>query len=189
VRSSHYQDLLLATLDRPVKVRGCDCPGCGQAGDFRAPKSRDRLTEYYWFCFDHVRDYNARWDYLAGLSATAIENHIRNAAVWERPTWPLGEWQRRERELRDKVNRAFFEDCPDDFELHEAKQPSLAEREALAILELTPPVDFPAIKAQYRLLVKKHHPDANGGSRKAEEKFKTITKAFATLRAFYEDSL
>ena len=46
--------------------------------------------------------------------------------------------------------------------------------------------DFAAIKAQYRILVKKHHPDLHGGDREIEEKFKDINQAFATLRRIYE---
>ena len=88
--------------DTPVKVRGCDRPGCSCAGDYRAPKSRE-LSDYYWFCLDHVREYNKAWDYFAGLSSDAIEAHIRNASVWERPTWPLGDWQKREEKLRNNI--------------------------------------------------------------------------------------
>ncbi len=175
--------MFLGGFDRPVRVRGCDCHGCDQAGDFRAPKGRTQLTEYYWFCLAHVRDYNARWDYFAGLSAEAIEGHIRQATVWERPTWPLGDWQKREQQLRDSVEREFF---GDGFAARPATPPMAAgEREALAVLELVPPVDFAAVKAQYRILVKRHHPDANGGSSAAGEKFKIINQAFATLRAVY----
>ena len=49
-------------------VRHCDCTGCGAFGDFRAPRARDRLTEDYWFCLDHVRAYNAAWDDYKGMS-------------------------------------------------------------------------------------------------------------------------
>ncbi len=179
-----YQDTIFETLDRPVKLRACDCPGCSEAGDYRAPKTR-ALTDYYWFCLTHVREYNAAWDYFAGLSGDEIENKIRSATVWERPTWPMGSWREREKNLRDEVFREFFSD---DGEAPREKAPPMpkSERDALAMLELTPPVNFAAIKAQYRVLVKRHHPDANGGSREAEEKFKDINQAFAVLRVIYE---
>lgn len=38
------------------------------------------------------------------------------------------------------------------------------------------------IKKRYRELAKKHHPDANEGSKRSEEIFKTITAAYETLR-------
>ena len=62
----------------------------------------------------------------------------------------------------------------------------VAERDALAILELTPPVTFAAIKVQYKMLVKRHHPDLHGGSKEAEERFKGINQAFTVLREIYD---
>jgi hypothetical protein len=169
--------------DRPVKIRGCDCPGCTQSGDYRAPKDRD-LSDYYWFCLDHVREYNKGWDYFAGLPMNEIEAHIRKATVWERPSWPFGQWRQIEQGLRDHVMRDFFGETPGETQ---ATPPMpKAERDALAVLELTPPVTFIAIRAQYKLLVKRHHPDANGGSPQSEETFKNINQAFAVLKQMYE---
>lgn len=177
-----YDDSLFETLDRPVKTRMCDCPGCAEGGLYRAPKTR-ALTDYYFFCLDHVREYNAAWDYFAGMNGAEIEAHIRGATVWERPTWPMGDWQKRERELREDIMREFFAES----ETAAEAPPPMAklERDALALLELSPPVDFTAIKAQYRILVKRHHPDANGGSAQSEERFKNISQAFAVLRKLY----
>src|ERR1700733_7099351 len=70
--------------------RTCEAPGCSQHGEFRAPYARDRLDEYRWFCLEHVREYNKKWDYFAGLDAEAIEQHIRADTTWRRPVWPLG---------------------------------------------------------------------------------------------------
>lgn len=169
-------------LDRPVLVRGCDCPGCSAPGDFRAPRDRT-LSSYYFFCLEHVRDYNSRWDYFSGMTGGEIEGYIRGVATWERPTWPLGQ-AAREQQMRDAVMQEFF---ADEATAPVSPSPSIPKvaRDALAQLELAPPVDFVAIKAQYRTLVKRHHPDANGGSREAEEKFKTINQAFAVLKEFF----
>ncbi|MDX2028367.1 MAG: J domain-containing protein [Alphaproteobacteria bacterium] len=170
--------------DRPVKLRGCNSPGCAGVGDYRAPKNRD-LTEYYWFCLEHVREYNSQWDYFAGMSSAEIESHIRKAAVWDRPSWPLGAAKVQEQNLRDHVMREFFgEDGPSQAA---APPMSKVERDALDALELKPPVNFAMVKTQYRALVKRHHPDANGGSREAEEKFKNINQAFAVLKSLYEE--
>src|SRR5262249_9015525 len=149
-----FDDSLFETLDRPVKTRGCDAPGCAEQGHHRAPKTRE-LNEYYMFCLDHVREYNAAWDYYAGMSGAEIEAQIRKATVWDRPTWPMGEYRRREEQLREEIMREFFSDTASD-----PAPPPMAklERDALEALELKPPVDFTAIKAQYRILVKKHHP-------------------------------
>jgi len=180
------KDTFFETLDRPVKVRLCSHPACGQAGEYPAPKSRDQLNDYYFFCLEHVRAYNKAWDYFAGLSAEQIEDYIREATVWERPSWPMAEWGMKDRHIREKAMREGF-DKPLDSENEVENLPS-AEREALAALELTFPVDFAAVKGKYRALVKKHHPDASGGDPENEEKFKKISKAFAVLRKFFKKS-
>ena len=51
----------------------CDQPGCDKAGEYRAPRSRTALNQYFWFCLEHVRAYNASWDFYKGMSAAQIE--------------------------------------------------------------------------------------------------------------------
>ena len=68
----------------------CDMPGCGAPGEYRAPKSRSHLTEYWWFCLEHVRAYNAAWDFYKGMSPGEIEAQLRADTAWQRPSWPLG---------------------------------------------------------------------------------------------------
>jgi hypothetical protein len=186
MRSAHKHDDYLLTLDRPVKLRMCDHPGCSQAGDYRAPKDR-QLENYYWFCLDHVRAYNAAWDFFSGMSTAEVEAYNRKATVWERPSWPMADWQKREQALRDEVAKEFFGETFTASPRPATAYPmSREEQEALTMLELTPPVDYQAIRAQYKILVKRYHPDLNGGSPEAEEKFKLLNQSFAVLRAIYE---
>src|SRR5690606_39566236 len=77
-----------AARQRPA--RACDHPGCAAEGEYRAPRSRERLTEYYWFCLDHVRAYNKAWDYCAGMGPDDVEHQVRRDTVWRRPAWPFG---------------------------------------------------------------------------------------------------
>jgi hypothetical protein len=63
----------------------CDMPGCKAPGEFRAPKDRG-LKEYYHFCMDHVREYNAAWDFFEGMSQSDIEAHVRESMFGDRPT-------------------------------------------------------------------------------------------------------
>jgi hypothetical protein len=184
-----FKDTYVETSDRPVKLRLCDHASCGAKGDYRAPKSREMLNDYYFFCLDHVRDYNKAWDYFAGLSPDEVETYNRKATVWERPSWPMGQWGAREQALRDKAMHDIFGHTPSEEE-RPPPQPAMpvAERDALSVLELKAPVTFGEIKTQYRLLVKKHHPDLHGGSRQAEEKFKNINQAFTVLRGIYDSA-
>ncbi len=184
-------DALLFGRDRPVKTRACDCPGCTGVGEYRAPKSREKLNDYYWFCLDHVRDYNTNWDYYAGMSEASIEAHIRMDSCWQRETRPMGSWRQREADLKQKVDRDFFSDEPPEplrNNPHRHHIPA-AVIAALAVLELQPPMEFARIKTQYKILVKRHHPDANGGSKEAENKLKEINQAFTALRKVYETEL
>jgi hypothetical protein len=180
-----FNDTYFETSDRPMRLRLCDHPDCGQAGNYRAPKSREQLDDHFFFCLDHVREYNKAWNFFEGLSPEEIETYTREATVWERPSWPLGQWGAMEQKLRDKVMRDIFGEPRREEAQSPAPPMPLVERDALAVLELTPPVDFAAIKGQYRVLVKKHHPDVRGGGRENEERFKDISLAFATLRKIY----
>ncbi len=173
-----------------VEMRSCDHPGCAGFGQYRAPRSRERLHDYYWFCLDHVREYNRTWNFCAGLSDHEVEALIRQDTCWNRPTWPLGGARAREDALRDQARRLFEDE--DEFVTgrgrargEPAAGPRSEEERALTVFELRRPVDLAMIKARYKVLVKRHHPDANGGSREAEEKLKTINQAYGTLKACY----
>ena len=200
-RSSHTWTMAFARFhtddlgvdgDPPTQMRQCDHPGCTAAGEHRAPRSRDRLNDYYWFCLDHVREYNKSWNYYEGLSDSEVEALIRHDTIWQRPTWPLGSWAAREETLRrraqqeyDHGGRPHENDARNGADAFSAHRPQTEEDRALTVLDLSAPVDFATIKARYKALVKRHHPDANGGSREAEEKLKLINRAFGTLKASY----
>lgn len=188
--------------DRPVRVRGCDHAGCGQMGEFRAPRVRaiddsNPLTvaggtrEAYWFCLSHVKEYNAQWNFYEGLGIEDMEKAIRFDAQWNRPSWPLGQagipgaGGRKGKKNTGKDQRTPFEEEP----LKHVYVHQKAELDALALFELQPPTDFTRIKKHYRLMVKKHHPDLQQTDKAraaAEEKIKAFTAAFALLKGIYE---
>lgn len=189
----HRAPALDSGFDRPPPAtRACDVPGCPCEGLHRAPKSRDRLNEYFWFCLDHVREYNRNWDYYSGMNPEQIEAELRRDTTWQRPTWPLGYWNVQEKFLRDRVVHGFGFAFGRDGAKSEGEEKTerrsaarTAEEEALLLLDLAQPVDFARIKARYRELVKLHHPDANGGDKAAEERLKDINQAYNTLKACY----
>lgn len=174
-----------------IALHACDAPGCGQGGLYRAPKSRDRLNEYYWFCLDHVRDYNKSWDYYAGMGPEDIEAEVRQDIVGRRPTWPLGvrkpNWRK---VLERKLGQGFVpEDIEEELARHFRSKPKKpkkimdAEEQALETLGLIGPCSFADVRKAYKNLVKRFHPDANGGDKAAEEKLKTINNAYNILKA------
>lgn len=172
-------------------IRRCDSAGCEEAAAYRAPRSRSDLRAYYWFCLDHVREYNSRWNYFAGLSDDDVERIIQNDTIWERPTWPMGSQflRRHARRAEDRLRDAFraFGEAGARRAWEASSAPGYArlsneERRALRALDLDFPVTLDGIKARYKELVKRHHPDANGGDRSAEDKLKYINIAYRTLR-------
>lgn len=181
------------------QVQGCDHPLCAEPGLYRAPKTRQRLNDYYWFCLDHIRDYNRMWNYYEGMEAAEIEAHVRADTVWQRPTWPLGGWRSAKFDRATASAQAgfqaefhegfgFFEEDRTAREERRNRRrearttPRTAEERALALLDLAPPVTLKQVKVRYKDLVKRLHPDANGGDKSAEERLKLVNQAYSTLK-------
>ncbi len=166
--------------------RGCDRHGCGGEGLHRAPKDRSEGAAHYWFCRQHAREYNAAWDYFEGWSEADIVRFQAQAVTGHRPTWPLcGRIPG-----ADGLDGGFG-GAIDPFGLFSANgqggRPEsgrpLAEkaRRALAEMDLDASASLQDIKMRYKQLVKRFHPDANGGDKRAEERFKTINEAYSRL--------
>jgi hypothetical protein len=167
----------------------CQHPDCGEPGLYRAPKSRARLREYYWFCLEHVRAYNSAWDYCAGFKEADFEAQVRAQACWERPTWRLGTWHSVRLDAAMAGFAAAFgiegdAEAGDNRSRWRQERPpgAATDDKALAVLGLAPTATRAEIKARYKRLVKRYHPDANGGDRQAEERLKVINQAYSTLR-------
>ncbi|CAA7612923.1 DnaJ-class molecular chaperone [Magnetospirillum sp. SS-4] len=164
-------------------TRICDHPGCRREAEHRAPRSRQQLDEYYWFCLDHVREYNAAWDYYAGMKPEEIEAETRKDTTWQRPTWPLG-MQMGKRRFSFTIHDPFdVMDHETDEPRRKPRVPATPEEEAMMVLGLAGPLTHDILKARYKELVKRHHPDANNGDKEAEERFKRINQAYNTLKA------
>jgi len=166
--------------------RRCDWPGCEHLGEYRAPKSRERLDSYNWFCLDHVRLYNQSWNYYEGMSEEQVEAEIRRDTIGRRPTWPFGVRSAAFRFSRRGGGDPFglFDEEPDagpSQAPHPPHEAGSVEEEALIVLDLKPPVTVESVKARYKQLVKRHHPDVNGGDKASEEMFKRINQAYHTI--------
>ena len=184
--------VLTAEPEPPTRL--CDHPGCEAGGDYRAPRSRLELNNYYWFCLDHVRAYNAAWNYYAGMSEPEIEAEIRRDTVWQRPSWRLGERHGPAYEHRindplhvynSKNGHSGRQHRPGANGSDAASRVLSAREQALAVFDIDPPFTQTSLKARYKVLVKLHHPDAHGGDKEAEEKLKIINQAYTTLKASY----
>ena len=168
----------------------CDHPGCRLAGTTKAPKSRDMMNEHYWFCTAHAAEYNRSWDFFAGMNESQIRAHQAKSVGGDRPTWAFGA-SRNSREAAAARTRSErdFNDPFGMFAAQKRKSESAPERKlgklernALADMDLDISADAEAIRTRYIELVKRCHPDTNGGDRSAEHKLQRVIKAYAVLR-------
>lgn len=165
----------------------CDSPKCNEKGEYRAPKSRVMLNKYFYFCLDHIKEYNKSWDFYKGMSVEQIENSMRSDTFWDRPSWPLknsfknifDEFNEYVEDFvkndDDKINNTYFKNKLLDESL------TIEEAKALKELDLKMPISLEKIKKNYKKLVKIFHPDVNGNNKDAEEKFKQINESYKLL--------
>jgi len=172
----------------PKVVRNCARADCEKQATHQVPKARDNLNEHLWFCLEHARAHNESWDYFRGMSEAEIEAFREAAITGHRPTWPLG---KRSARPRDGQWSHHFADGFGVFgDTAERPKPRPPERRisdlqsrALDVLNLDATATLHEIKARYKELVKRFHPDANCGDRGAEERLKQVIKAYGVLRA------
>lgn len=168
-------------------ISGHDCSwaGCGEPGNYKAPRSRARLNEYQWFCLPHVQAFNKNWNYFEGMNEEQIYAFQKDAVLGHRPTWkPDINPKHMEQKLEAALHR-FFGGTPTPQQLATLKPINAKDKQALAVLDLEHPVDMADIKKQYRVLAKKHHPDVNRGDTKAADTFRRLTEAYDHLLKHY----
>jgi len=175
--------------------RACDNPGCRMAATARAPKSREMLDEHYWFCQPHAAEYNRNWNFFAGMSEAEIRaRQEEELFTGGRPTWDF-KASSNSREsgafnARAGRGRPGFRDPFNMFGYNAGKpmaepagrQLGKLERNALADLDLDETAEGAQIRARYTELVKRCHPDANGGDRSSEDKLQRVIRAYQALR-------
>jgi hypothetical protein len=165
--------------DTIPEVRLCEQLGCENAGEYRAPKNPHALREYYWFCLDHVREYNKAWDFYRGMSLDEIEASRSSDVTWNRPSWPIGSWHA-------LLENAAYCDGIEPILKGSPRSPALPKpvQKALAVLELVLPLTMELLKKQYKELVKRHHPDLHPGDKLAEERLKAVNEAYQVVKKY-----
>ena len=166
----------------------CDYDACFEHGKYKAPKSRIKLDDYFFFCLKHVTEYNKSWNFYKGLTVDQIELSMRKDIIWDRPSWPLkGDPSNIISQLNDFISGDYslFEKDRDfqTFPKNEIKYENLTpeENKSISILGLSMPISVDEIKKKYKKLVKIFHPDVNDNNKEAEKQFKKINEAYKTL--------
>jgi hypothetical protein len=171
-----------------TEKRCCDWTGCQEEGVHRAPRSADALEDYLWFCLEHIRKYNAEWDYFKGRSADELDAFREASMTGHRPTWPMGQgFSGPDWNVNDPIDiLKAHPGVKNPFEsAARAKNRATLtprQRRALEKLGLDESASVAEIKKRYKLLVKKYHPDSAGGPG-SEDRLKQIIQAYSDLKA------
>ena len=192
---SKYFDSIRSKAAAEPKSAGpaCQWKGCKAVGLYRAPQGRGREGKYYLFCLDHVRQFNASYNYFEGWSSADVEAFQKDAVIGHRPTWKTSVQTGTGRTGPD-FSDTFGNGMNDQHGVFpwRGSRPSQEgsprrpvrplERKALETLNLDEAADKVQIKARFKELVKRHHPDANGGDKRSENKLREIIQAYNYLK-------
>ncbi|MBO6602785.1 MULTISPECIES: DnaJ domain-containing protein [Paracoccaceae] len=167
--------------------RVCEHPGCEEAGQYRAPKSPDVLDDYLWFCREHVREYNLKWNFFDGTTEAEMEAQLDRDRVWDRPTKPFRQsaeeraWARLGIDDAHQVLGGNATRNPGKSITGTRKLPP-TERRALDILEAKDHWAKAEIRKSYKALIKVLHPDMNGGDRTDEDRLQEVVWAWDQIK-------
>ena len=169
----------------------CQWKDCSAPGLHRAPMGRGREGQYLRLCMEHVREFNASYNYFVGMSDAEVEAYQKDSITGHRPTWKVGanSWAHGTQDgiVHAGANGRRFGD-PHEFFPWRARagdtRRSLKplELKSLEALDLTAAAERQEIKSRFKELVKRHHPDANGGDKRSEDKLREIIQAYNYLK-------
>jgi hypothetical protein len=179
----------------PVAVK-CDWEGCEEPGEFRAPKGVRSEGQYHHFCLEHVRHYNKAFNYFAGMSPEELDEALhappktenRSSFATGNPTQARAAGRQPASGPGDKFGDPFGVFAR--YRYQQSKRPATErvkplnenDRRALETLGFTAHAKSDEIKRAYKDLVKKHHPDVNGGDASSEERLRAVIAAYSHLK-------
>ena len=161
----------------------CDWENCDQIGGYKAPLEKDNSKKYRLLCLEHVKVFNKKWNYFSDMSDQQVEYFIKSDLTWHKITKSFSSSDSffnilRNNAQEDKLN--IFKS--ENFKEYKKTQLNSTDRDALDVMELKYDIKWEEVQKQFKTLVKKYHPDKNQGSKKYEDKLKTITLAYSQLK-------
>ncbi|MBA44008.1 MAG: hypothetical protein CMF62_08415 [Magnetococcales bacterium] len=173
----------------------CAYPGCTEEANYPAPADPKDYKKRIYFCLEHVKEYNKKWNGLEGMTSDEIFN-MQVGSNWDRPTWQMGldskSYKTATAHQRTKDPYSVFGERTTDPQRERAKpneeKPAKIIpgqiRRACQTLGVTSVKDIDLIKKAYRAQVKQHHPDINQDVEDAGARIKSINEAYKTLLAY-----
>ena len=166
----------------------CAVPGCGAPGEYKAPlqpANFDGPGSWRFLCLDHVREHNSKYNFFEGMSLDEISRAQSPLEGWERPSRrfaangadPPPRWSDFSDPLdaiAGRFGRVHQRGAHSRF--------SKPERRALSVLGLGEDADRRAVRNRYSNLVRRYHPDKNGGDRSHEGRLREVIEAYQLLR-------
>ena len=172
-----------------TSTRICDHDGCNEPGKYRAPKAPDVLDDFFWFCKDHIREYNLKWNFFDGTTEAELNAQMTKDKVWERETKPMGDpearaWARLGVEDPHQILGANATQNPGKNGGSAGNNRRLppTERRAVEILEIKDTATKLEVRKAYKALIKVLHPDMNGGDRSQEEQLQEVVWAWEQIK-------
>ena len=157
----------------------CEWTDCNNKGLYRAPKNRKSLREFRWFCLEHIREYNKKWNYFSGLSQIEIEKELKADFTWHLPTWPMGE-NLDKNNIKDTFDILQSKNSKNKYNKTKGLQNNKIIK-ALKKLDLPLDSSLQDVKRRYKILVKKYHPDTNINKKKSNNILIEINEAYKIL--------
>ena len=171
-----------------TSTRDCEYPGCKEQGTYRAPKSPDQLDDFFWFCKEHIREYNLKWNFFEGTSDDDFQKFLDKDRVWGRETKPFSRqgdgnaWSRLGvNDPMELLGEKATQNPGRVANLATRKLPS-TERKALEILDCRDTMSKADIRKAYKGLIKVLHPDMNGGDRSHEDQLQEVVWAWDQIK-------
>jgi hypothetical protein len=171
----------------------CSYPGCAEPGEFRAPAAYGRRPgfdgpgDWRRLCLDHVRDFNIGYNYFNGMSADEIAAAQSLYGGWERETRAFSaagaaagpRWS----DFTDPLDAigARFRRGPEP--RRDGRELSDHDRKSLRVMELGMDADRRALRTRYAELLRRYHPDHNGGDRGHEKALHSVIEAYTYLKS------
>ena len=188
-KNKEYKILCKQHYEQYIKNQylNCSWASCNRLGEFKAPAKDQK--KYVWFCEEHIKVYNKKWDFFEGMTQAQIEEFIFKDIIGHRKTKKFGSM---DNFFNDLWNNAIEDELLNISKFKSSldiKNQKYTEKQLAAIkkMELKPNITWIMIKEQFKKLVKKYHPDMNAGDKKYEEKLKEITIAYSYLKSSLSD--